>query len=164
MALSLSNFLMPLLVLLAHGLLASAATVTYDWNITWVTANPDGLQERPTIGINGQWPLPQLNFTKGDQIIANVNNQLGNETVSMHFHGFFQNGTNEMDGPVGVNQCAIQPGSTFTYNFTVSASHHSMSSAASLTECVGHTIRHVLVPLARPRPVPRRPSPDACDQ
>lgn len=105
--------------MVSHGLLAQAATVTYDWNITWVNANPAGQEVRPVIGINGQWPLPPLNFTKGDRIIANVNNQLGNQTTSIHWHGFFQNGTNEMDGPQGVTQCGIAPGATFTYNFTV---------------------------------------------
>lgn len=53
---------------------AEAAIVTYDWNITWVNANPDGLQDRPVIGINGQWPIPLVNVTKGDRIIANVYN------------------------------------------------------------------------------------------
>lgn len=35
---------------------AHAAVVTYDWNITYVTTNPDGLMERRVIGINGQFP------------------------------------------------------------------------------------------------------------
>lgn len=103
-----------------HLASASAATLTYDWHITWVTANPDGLYPRPVIGINGEWPIPVLNFIKGDRVIANVYNALGNETTSVHFHGFFQNGTNNMDGPPAVTQCEIPPGSTFTYNFTVS--------------------------------------------
>ena len=46
--------------------------------------------------------------------------KLGNESTSVHFHGLFQNGTNDMDGPVGVTQCDIPPGSSMTYNFTVS--------------------------------------------
>lgn len=119
MALSLSNFLYGIIALAFHGLVASAATITYDWNITWVNANPANQTERPVQGINGQWPLPQLNFTKGDRIIANVHNQLGNQSTSIHFHGMFQNGTNEMDGPQGVVQCGIAPNATFTYNFTV---------------------------------------------
>ncbi|KAL9074797.1 MAG: hypothetical protein Q9157_004263 [Trypethelium eluteriae] len=119
MALSLSNFLYAGVLLLPFGLIAQAATVNYDWNITWVTANPDGVFARPTIGINGQWPLPLLNITKGDQVVVNVNNQLGNQSTSIHFHGIFQNGTTEMDGPVGVSQCSIPPGSSFTYNFTI---------------------------------------------
>lgn len=73
MALSLSNFLIPLCGLVA---LTKAAIITYDWNITWVNANPDGMAERPVMGINGQWPLPLLNITKGDRVIANVRNQV----------------------------------------------------------------------------------------
>ncbi|GFF43313.1 iron transport multicopper oxidase FET3 [Aspergillus udagawae] len=105
-----------------HVLTTSAATLNYDWNITWVTANPDGQFPRPVIGINGQWPPPVLNFTKGDRIVAKVHNALGNETTSLHWHGFFQNGTNHMDGPPSVTQCDIAPGSTFVYNFTVEQS------------------------------------------
>ncbi|KAG2415820.1 iron transport multicopper oxidase FET3 precursor [Aspergillus terreus] len=103
---------------LLHCLLASAATLHYDFNITWVNANPDGQMNRPVIGINGQWPPPVLNFTRGDQIIARVHNALGNETTSLHWHGFYMNGTTHMDGPPSVTQCEIAPGSTFVYNFT----------------------------------------------
>lgn len=78
MACLLCRSLVLALVLLAPSLvhLAQAATVTFDWNITWVLANPDGLAERPVIGINGQWPLPLLNITKGDRIVAHVHNQV----------------------------------------------------------------------------------------
>lgn len=78
MALSLSNFLYLILTLLASGLgpVASAETVTYNWTIGWTRANPDGLAERPVIGINGQWPLPLLNITKGDRVIVNLRNQV----------------------------------------------------------------------------------------
>jgi iron transport multicopper oxidase len=106
-----------LLLLLAP---TEAATVTYDFNITWVRANPDGAFERPAIGINGQWPLPIMRATKGDRVIVNVDNQLGNQTTSLHFHGIFMNGTTNMDGPGQVSQCPIPPGSKFTYDFTVS--------------------------------------------
>ncbi|EMC92270.1 hypothetical protein BAUCODRAFT_126264 [Baudoinia panamericana UAMH 10762] len=119
MALSLSNFLYAILATSGHVLAVYADTVTFNWNITWVRANPDGMAERPTIGINGQWPLPLLNITKGDNIVVHLNNMLGNQSTSMHFHGMFQNGTNEMDGPVGVTQCDVPPGSSFTLNFTV---------------------------------------------
>lgn len=60
----------------AFAAVTGAATVTLDWNITWVRANPDGMAERPVMGINGQWPLPLLNFTKGDRVVANVHNQV----------------------------------------------------------------------------------------
>lgn len=99
--------------------LASAATVNYDFNITWVTANPDGAFARPVIGINNQWPIPRIEANVGDRIVINVNNQLGNQSTSLHFHGLFMNGTTHMDGPVGVSQCEIPPGHSFKYDFTV---------------------------------------------
>jgi iron transport multicopper oxidase len=122
MALSLSHFPVLLLLLLPFGLITHAATIAYDWDITWVTANPDNTLARPVIGINKQWPLPYLTATVGDRIIINVSNQLGNQSTSLHFHGLFQNGTTHMDGPIGVTQCAIPPSGRFTYNFTVRGS------------------------------------------
>ena len=107
-------------VWLAAVATVQAATVTYDFNVTWVLANPDGAFVRPVIGINGAWPLPTMTMDVGDRVIVNVNNQLGNQTTSLHFHGLFMKGTPHMDGPAGVSQCAIPPGSSFTYNFTVS--------------------------------------------
>ncbi|KAH7022305.1 Cupredoxin [Ilyonectria destructans] len=109
-----------LLVLVACG--CEAKTVTYDFNVTWVTANPDGLQERKVVGINGQWPLPVIEVDKGDRLVVNMDNQLGDKSASIHFHGMFQNGTNEMDGPSMVTQCPVNPGSSITYNFTVDQS------------------------------------------
>jgi iron transport multicopper oxidase len=108
-----------LLSLLATG--THATTVTYDFKVGWVRANPDGQHERSTIGINGAWPPPTINAAVGDQVIVNVENQLGNQSTTLHFHGLFMNGTTEMDGPAQVTQCGIPPGSKFTYNFTVPA-------------------------------------------
>ncbi|KAB8303695.1 hypothetical protein EYC80_005081 [Monilinia laxa] len=119
MAISLSFFPILSALLLAFSLLTEAATVTYDFNITWVRANPDGAHERPTIGINGQWPLPVMRAKVGDRVIVNVDNQLGNQTTTLHFHGLFMNGTAHMDGPAQVSQCDIPSGSQFVYNFTV---------------------------------------------
>ncbi|KAG5914460.1 hypothetical protein E4U42_000478 [Claviceps africana] len=99
--------------------LAAAATINHDFNVTWVRANPDGAFERPVIGINGQWPIPTIQCHVGDRIVINLNNQLGNQSTSLHFHGLFQNGTNQMDGPSGVTQCPVPPGGSITYNFTV---------------------------------------------
>ncbi len=99
--------------------LALGGTITLDWDISWVSAAPDGFP-RQVIGINGQWPCPVIEATAGDQIVINLNNQLGTETTSLHFHGISQQGTPEMDGPSGASQCPIPPGSSFAYSFTVS--------------------------------------------
>ena len=114
-------FLYPLYGLLT-ALVAQAATVTYDFNLTWVYTNPDGMYTRPTIGINGQWPLPRIEVSVGDHVIVNVQNQLQNRTGSLHFHGLFMSGSNQMDGPNGVTQCEFPAGSSFTYEFDVCAS------------------------------------------
>jgi len=46
-----------------------------------------------------------------------VTNKLRDEGTSMHWHGFLQTGTNQMDGVPGVTQCAIAPNATMTYTF-----------------------------------------------
>lgn len=96
-----------------------AGTVTYDWSIDWVTAAPDGFS-RQVIGINGAWPCPPIKASVGDTVVVNVFNNLGSESTGIHFHGLNQKGTQVMDGPSGVTQCPIPPGSHFTYSFQVS--------------------------------------------
>jgi iron transport multicopper oxidase len=43
---------------------ANAAVVTYNWNITYVNTNPDGLMDRRVIGINGQFPCVSSLFVQ----------------------------------------------------------------------------------------------------
>jgi iron transport multicopper oxidase len=88
--------------------IVNAATIEHDFDIEWMYANPDGRATRPVIGINGQWPIPQIEVTKGDRVIVHAHNKLGNESTSLHFHGLYQNGTSQMDGPPGVTQCEVR--------------------------------------------------------
>ena len=83
-----------------------------------MSASPDGYT-RPVVGINGQWPCPQIDLNKGDRLVVQVYNNLGNESTSLHWHGFGQYGTNHMDGTSGTTQCPVPPGSNFTYDFQV---------------------------------------------
>lgn len=110
-----------------------AATVTYDFDIGWVTANPDGAFERPVMGINGQWPIPQITANVGDRVIVNVVNNLGDQSTGLHFHGLFQRGTPHMDGPVGVTQCPIAPGASFRYDFKVGHDRGPLMNTAKLS-------------------------------
>jgi hypothetical protein len=48
----------------------------------------------------------------GDTIKINVVNSLFNQTTAIHFHGLFQENSTLNDGPVGVTQCPIPPGSS----------------------------------------------------
>ncbi|OLL26531.1 Iron transport multicopper oxidase [Neolecta irregularis DAH-3] len=110
--------------------LAAAATVNLDWNVSWVDASPDGYT-RKVIGVNGYWPPPTVNVTKGDRVVINATNSLGDENLSLHAHGLFFNGTNSMDGAAGVTQwciylkipmltpSGIPPGSSILYNYTI---------------------------------------------
>ncbi|KAJ5649661.1 Multicopper oxidase type 2 [Penicillium longicatenatum] len=98
--------------------LAAAKDVYLDWNVTWVNASPDGF-ERPVIGINGQWPCPQIDVDVGDRLIVDVQNHLGNQSTGIHWHGFHQYGTGVMDGATSVTQCGIAPGEHMQYHFDI---------------------------------------------
>ncbi|KAE8353394.1 Cupredoxin [Aspergillus coremiiformis] len=101
------------------ALQCQAKTVTYDFNVTWVNANPDGLYERKVVGINGQWPLPVIEVEKGDRLVVNMYNGLGDKSTSIHFHGMYHFNTTDMDGPSMVTQCPVAPGQSITYDFMV---------------------------------------------
>ncbi len=72
------------------------------------------------MAINGQWPPPILRATVGETVTINLINKLGNETTTVHFHGLYQSGTNEMDGPNKLTQCPVGVGETFTHTFQAS--------------------------------------------
>lgn len=61
--------------------------------------------------------VPMIEADLGDTIVVTAKNSLGNQATSLHFHGMFQQGTAQSDGPVSLTQCAIQPGASYTYTF-----------------------------------------------
>lgn len=107
-----------ILFLLGWSGFVVSKTVTYNWDITWVTASPDGFA-RPVIGVNGKWPSPTIEVDLHDRLVVNVYNKLGNESTSLHWHGLPQRDTAFMDGSTGITQCPIPPGERFTYDFLV---------------------------------------------
>ncbi|KAJ2982616.1 hypothetical protein NUW58_g6404 [Xylaria curta] len=109
--------LISLIFAAAHTAAVSAATVTYDWEVTWVWAAPDGVG-RPVIGINNTWPCPVIEASVGDVVVVNLLNKLGNETTGLHFHGINQINSNYMDGSVGSSQCPLPPEYSISYSFT----------------------------------------------
>lgn len=96
---------------------AHAAEVTYDWTLTPVPdTNPDGLQPRTVLGINGMWPPPPINIHSTDVFRINFTNGLGDGTpTSLHSHGMFFNNTNYYDGAAMITQCPIPDGASLTY-------------------------------------------------
>ncbi|KAF9479350.1 laccase [Pholiota conissans] len=61
----------------------------------------------------------QINGTFAINVIDELVDQTMLTTTSIHWHGFFQKGTDWADGPVGVTQCPIKPGNSFEYKFAV---------------------------------------------
>ncbi|UZO16266.1 uncharacterized protein OCT59_007655 [Rhizophagus irregularis] len=89
----------------------------FDITLKRVTLAPDGFT-RSLATINGQYPGPTIEVKKGDRIVINVRNELG-EPTSIHSHGMFQRGTPWFDGVAGQSQCLIPDNYAFTYDFTV---------------------------------------------
>lgn len=120
-----------------HG--AAPTTREYSWIIEDHELNPDGVV-RQMVLINSTFPGPLIEVNEDDEIVVHVHNQATNAT-SIHWHGLYQNGTAHMDGTVGVTNCPIAPGQTFTYHFNVTGqsgtywyhSHVSMQASDGLT-------------------------------
>ncbi|KAJ7512531.1 Fet3 protein [Mycena galericulata] len=112
--------LLPLL-LLAPNVLAGVTEIW--WNLTYVqNVNPDGLQPRRVIGVNGTWPPPPIDVPQNDTLILHATNSI--DTVStLHHHGMFFNSSSWNDGAVGVSECGIPPGGgQTTYSIAINES------------------------------------------
>nr|ABE60664.1 Fet3 protein [Phanerodontia chrysosporium] len=92
------------------------------WNITYVQqANPDGLQPRRVIGINGTWPPPPIDVQSTDDLLVHAYNSL-DQPMTLHHHGMFFNSTSWMDGALAISQCGVPPGQSFDYTVPISTS------------------------------------------
>ncbi|KAL2391109.1 ferro-O2-oxidoreductase [Blastomyces gilchristii SLH14081] len=96
-------------------------TIRLNWTVTAGYRRPDGVLKRIYL-VNGQFPGPVVEARSGDRLIVDVRNGLEDEGVSVHWHGLHMRDANRMDGTVGVTQCAINPGDSFRYDFTISDS------------------------------------------
>ncbi|KAJ9627066.1 hypothetical protein H2203_003527 [Taxawa tesnikishii (nom. ined.)] len=117
----------------------------YTWTITEAELNPDGIY-RPMLLINDEFPGPLVEVNEHDTLRITVENRASNSTA-FHWHGLYQNGSAWMDGTVGITQCPIAPGHTWTYEFRVEGqsgtywyhAHHSMQASDGL---VGPLVIH----------------------
>ncbi|KAF8076151.1 laccase 2 [Lyophyllum atratum] len=88
---------------------------------------PDGFTRSAVLAgstaANANFPGPLITGFKGSTFNLNVIDSLADATMlkatSIHWHGFFQEGSSWADGPVGVAQCPISPGHAFLYKFKV---------------------------------------------
>jgi FtsP/CotA-like multicopper oxidase with cupredoxin domain len=65
---------------------------------------------------NRQVPGPRIELTQGDRVRLHVRNDLP-ESTTVHWHGLVL--PNAMDGPAEITQDPIEPGESFTYEYTV---------------------------------------------
>ena len=124
---------------------APPTTRDFNWIITDHELNPDGVF-RPMMLINSTFPGPLIEVNEHDEVVIRVYNRAANAT-SIHWHGLYQNGTADMDGTVGVTNCPIAPGQSFTYRFNVTGQsgtywYHSHVSMQASDGLVGPFVIH----------------------
>ncbi|KAL8525579.1 hypothetical protein ACS0TY_014989 [Phlomoides rotata] len=86
--------------------LANAEIHYHQFNVQATTVNRL-CRNHNIITVNGQFPGPTLQVRNGDTLVINVVNA-ARYNVTLHWHGIQY-----------VTQCPIQPGSSYTYRFTI---------------------------------------------
>ncbi len=89
--------------------------VRYDLYVRDTIVNFTGKSKR-AIAVNGQIPMPTLEFTEGDTAEIHVHNAL-KESTSLHWHGLFL--PNKEDGVPYLTQLPIEPNTTHVYRFPI---------------------------------------------
>lgn len=89
--------------------------VVYHLYIKDTIVNFTGKNKR-AIAVNGQIPMPTLEFTEGDTAVIYAHNEL-NESTSLHWHGLFL--PNKEDGVPNLTQMPIEPKTTHLYEFPI---------------------------------------------
>lgn len=119
-----------------------AHIVHYDLYVTDTVVH-FGSKDKRAIAVNGQIPMPTLEFTEGDTAEIVVHNQL-KENTSLHWHGVFL--PNKEDGVPYLTQKPIEPGETYTYRFPIIQNgthwYHSHSGLQEQIGMYGNFIMH----------------------
>lgn len=112
------------------------ATKVFELTIDKITHKIDAQKVAiDALGFNGTWPGPRIDVIEGERFRAVFKNNL-DETTGIHFHG--QVPPNNMDGVPHITQDPIQPGASFTYEFTAKpAGSHMYHSHHNATDQVG---------------------------
>lgn len=126
-ALTLLAYLLPALAL-------AQKTVRYELHVRDTVVNYAGKSAR-AIAVNGQIPMPTLEFTEGDIAEITLYNHL-DESTSLHWHGIFL--PNKEDGVPYLTQMPIAPGDSYTYRFPIiQTGTHWYHSHSGLQEQIG---------------------------
>ncbi|CAG8537451.1 17923_t:CDS:2, partial [Cetraspora pellucida] len=95
-----------------------------DWTVEESSCDLDGCGERPVIIVRGthsaldctKFPGPTVYAKPNQNIQVLVRNNLS-EPTTIHWHGLLMGGTPFSDGVPAINECPIQPGVSFVYDF-----------------------------------------------
>ncbi|MBS1640382.1 MAG: multicopper oxidase domain-containing protein [Bacteroidetes bacterium] len=138
----LTKILLTILVVITSKISFAQKVVHYDLYVKDTIVNYAGKEKR-AIAVNGQIPMPTLEFTEGDTAEIVVHNQL-KENTSLHWHGVFL--PNKEDGVPYLTQMPIKPGTIYTYRFPIIQNgthwYHSHSGLQEQIGMYGNFIMH----------------------
>ena len=110
-------------------------------------------------GYNGSMPGPTIEVNEGDRVRIRFRNALP-EATTVHWHGLEV--PIEMDGVPAISQPLVEPGGTFTYEFTLNQNgtffYHSHMAMQQMLGMIGMFITPSPQPY-RPRAEGLRPDP-----
>lgn len=112
---------------------------------------PYSTSRKPIFSANYSFPGPLLEAYEGDIFVIRVINRL-DVPSTIHWHGMKQQGTPDMDGAVGVTQCAIPPRYEVIYRFN--------ATPAGTTWYHGHLLEQYTDGLYGPIVIRQRPEPN----
>ena len=93
-------------------------TVVKFLEISRGSASPDCAQRDGLLLVNGSFTGPEIRVTEGDSLELTILNKL-NESISIHLHGIFQLGSNEMDGASFISTKPISPNQSTLIKTTI---------------------------------------------
>jgi FtsP/CotA-like multicopper oxidase with cupredoxin domain len=85
--------------------------------IATTTLNPDGKKDVAGITANGTFPGPEIRLRRGEEFRARVENALGDDATSIHWHGLLVPAG--MDGVPGVSNGPIASGRVYVYEYPI---------------------------------------------
>lgn len=101
-----------------------AGTTKYTFTVTAGTAAPDCARSRPVFLVNGVFQ-PAIEVAQGDRLEVTVINKIPKTIpgttngISIHWHGFAQEGSPWYDGTGYIAQCPIARNRKFVYSVVV---------------------------------------------
>ncbi|KAG9293849.1 hypothetical protein G9A89_019187 [Geosiphon pyriformis] len=141
-----------LFIFISYPISCFAAIREYNFTITYEPIPNCGNPDRPVIHVNGQHPAPPIEANVGDIVRINMLNKMPQDSMTLHFHGLKQRGTQKSDGPPFITQLPTLPGESYTYEFFAcpdEAGTHFYHSHVGMSTITGHgalIIRHKNIP------------------